>query len=61
MLKNDGKLLDKFILITFVALFCAFISALFISTVQTAAIVPNEIEQPGTPSNQASHSSPIYS
>jgi len=45
MLKNDTKFLDKLILITFLALLCSFLSALYISTVQAADIVPNEIKQ----------------
>jgi hypothetical protein len=54
MLKNDNKLLDKLILITFLALFCSFLSALYISAVHAAAIVPNETIQTGTqPSESA--------
>jgi len=47
MLKNEKKISDKLILITFLALFCAFLSALYMSSVQAAATAPSEIQIPG--------------
>ena len=52
MFKNENKILDKLILITLLALFCSLLSALYISSVQAATVVPNEIKQPGTQPNE---------
>ena len=45
---NEKKFTDKLILIAFLALAGSFLSALYISSVQAADIVPNEIQMPGT-------------
>jgi len=43
MLKNEKKLFDKLIRIMLLALFCSFLSALYISAVETDDIAPNAI------------------
>ena len=48
MLKNEKTVLDKLLLITFLALFCSFLSALYISSAEAADIVTNKIQMPGT-------------
>lgn len=48
MLKNEKNIFDKLLLITFLALICSFLSALYISSAQAADIAPNEIQMPGT-------------
>jgi hypothetical protein len=61
MLKNDNKILDKIIIITFLALFCSFLSAIYISSVQTSAVNPSEIKQADSQPNAASFFGHIYS
>ena len=45
---NEKKFTDKLILIAFLALAGSFLSALYISSVQAADIVPNKIQMLGT-------------
>lgn len=55
MLKNQDEknIFDKVILLVLLALFCSFLSTLYIDSVQAADTVPNEIMMPGTQPNEA--------
>jgi len=44
---------NKFIVAAFLALLGSFLSALYISSVHAADIVPNEIQMPGTQPGEA--------
>lgn len=49
MLKNnEEKIIGKLIRITLLALVASLLSALYISQVHAADVVPNEIQMPGT-------------
>ena len=49
MLKsNEEKIMGKLIRITLIALLASLLSALYISQVHAADVVPNEIQMPGT-------------
>ncbi len=62
LLNNDEKIVEKMIRVIIIALVTAMLSALYISKVQAADVVPNEILMPDSLHDQATESfNPVFS